>query len=145
MGNLKVISFDFDRFLRNDPDAIQAACGMPYVSGTFVNHPRYFWSTPLAHYLGMIQKTEYDIALQAAKQRRVNILKFITAKNFMSKDKMNQLLSADVGAIAEADTTDVGSDKIMAFPQGSNLEFSLMSRENRQDAREAVGFTNGRV
>jgi len=143
-NTLKVICFDHDKFLRNKLDAVQIACGTPYVSGTFVTHPRFFWSTPLAHYLGRIQKTEFDIALQAEKQRRINNLKFIAAKGFMSRDKLNRLISADVGAIEEADQVEIDK-KIVAFPQGSSLEFSLMSRENRQDAREAVGMSRNQM
>ena len=143
-NTIKVISLDYDRFLRDDIDAIQVVCGTPYVSESFVIHPRFFWSTPLAHYLGRLQKKEFDIELQAEKQRRINNLKFISAKGFMGRDKLNRLISADVGAIEEADVTDI-QNMIQAFPQGSNLEFTMMSRENRQDAREAVGFSRNQM
>lgn len=143
-NSIKVISFDYDEFLRNDFDILQAVCGTPYISGSFVIHPRFFWSTPLAHYLGRLQKKEFDIELQAEKQRRINNLKFIAAKGFMQQDRLNKLVSADVGAIEEADQVDI-KDKIAAFPQGNNLEFTLMSRENRQDAREAIGLSRNQM
>ena len=143
-NTIKVIEFDYDRFLRNDKDAIQTVCGTPYVSSTFVNHPRFFWSTPLAHYLGRIQKKEFDIELQAEKQRRINNLKFIAAKNFMKRDNLNRLISADVGAVEEADTVEI-TGKLMAVPQGSSMEFELQSRANRQDAREAIGISRNQA
>jgi len=143
-NTIKVICFDYDKYLRDEVDAVQVVCGTPYISGTFVLHPRFFWSTPLAHYLGRLQKKEFDIELQAEKQRRINNLKFIAAKNFMKQDKLNRLISADVGAIEIADTTDLDG-RIVPFPQGSNLEFSFMSRENRDDAREAVGLSRNQL
>jgi len=60
-NTIKVICFDYDKYLRDEVDAIQVVCGTPYISGTFVLHPRFFWSTPLAHYLGRLQKKEFDI------------------------------------------------------------------------------------
>jgi hypothetical protein len=139
-NTIKVVCYDYDNFLRDSIDAVQVICGTPYVSGTFVQHPRFFWGTPLAHYLGRLQKKEFDIALQAEKQRRINNLKFLVAKGtFISRDRLNRFLSAEVGAVEEADTTDL-TNRVQAFPQGNNLEFTLMARENRQDAREAIGL-----
>jgi len=144
-NTIKVICYDYDRFLRDDIDPIQVICGTPYVSSTFVTHPRWFWSTPLAHYLGRLQKKEFDIELQAEKQRRINNLKFLIAKGvFRSRDELNRFISADVGAVEEADTTDL-TGKVQTFPQGSSMEFELQSRANRQDAREAVGLSRNQM
>lgn len=143
-NTIKVICYDYDKFLRNNPDLIQVVCGTPYVSGSFVKHPRFFWSTPLAHYLGRIQKKEFDIELQAEKQRRISNLKFIVAKGLMNRDKLNRLISADTGAAAEADTTNI-EGKLQAFPQGNSLEFSLQSRDNREDGREAIGLSRNQM
>lgn len=143
-NSIKVISYDYDRFLRDSKDLVQVVCGTPYVSGTFVTHPRAFWSTPLAHYLGRIQKKEFDIELQSEKQRRINNLKFIAAKGFMKRDALNRLISADVGAIEVADQVEI-QNKIVAFPQGSNFEASMLSRDNREDAREAVGLSRNQM
>ncbi len=144
-NTIKVVCYDYDRFLRDDIDAVQVVCGTPYVSGTFVNHPRWFWSTPLAHYLGRLQKKEYDIELQAEKQRRINNLKFLIAKGlFKSRDALNRFISADVGAVEECETTDL-TGKVVTFPQGTQMEFELQSRANRQDAREAVGFSRNQM
>lgn len=143
-NTIKVVCFDHDKFLRDDLDAIQMVAGMPYVSGTFVQHPRFFWSTPLAHYLGRLQKKEFDIEMQAEKTRRINNLKFIVAKGLMDEDKLNKLISADVGAVAVANTMEI-RDKVVAFPQGSSFEFELASRANREDAREAVGMSRNQA
>jgi hypothetical protein len=144
-NTIKVVCFDHDKFLRDDVDAVQIVCGMPYVSGTFVRHPRFFWSTPLAHYLGRLQKKEYDIELQAEKQRRINNLKFMVKKGFIKTDKLNRLISADVGAVVEADGVGEVRDSVVPFPQGSNLEFELQSRANREDAREAIGMSRNQA
>jgi hypothetical protein len=143
-NTIKVICFDYDRFLRDELDAVQLVCGMPYVSGTFVIHPRFFWSTPLAHYLGRLQKKEFDIELQAEKQRRINNLKFLVGNGVISQDKLNRFINSDVGAVEIADVMELDG-KIQAFPQGSNLEFNMMSRENREDAREAVGLSRNQL
>lgn len=144
-NTIKVICYDYDRFLRNSIDPIQVIAGTPYVSDTFVIHPRWFWSTPLAHYLGRLQKKEFDIELQAEKQRRINNLKFLIAKGvFRSRDELNRFISADVGAVEEADTTDL-TGKVQTFPQGTFMEFELQSRANRQDAREVVGLSRNQM
>jgi len=54
-GKIMVVTPDYDKFLRNERDVMQV-CGMPFVAEGFVKHPRSFWSTPLAYYLGQIQK-----------------------------------------------------------------------------------------
>lgn len=144
-GKVKVIAFDHDKFLRDEVDIVMMACGMPFVSGTFIQHPRTFWSTPLAYYLGQIQATQFDVSKQAEKQRRISNLKFIATKKFMSPDQLNKLISADVGAIGIADTTGPLKDQLMAFPQGNMLDFVVQSEAHRRDARDAIGMSRNQV
>ncbi len=144
-GKVKVISFHHDKFLRNEVDFIQQACGMPFISGTFVNHPRAFWSTPLAFYLGQIQATQFDISKQAEKTRRINNLRFIAQKGFMEPDELNKLISSDVGAIGISDSTGDLREKLMAFPQGNLIDFTIQSNENRSNARDALGLSKNQM
>ena len=54
-NTVKVISKNYDKYLRNDPNLILKICGMPFVSTTFVDHPYSFWTTPAAFYLKQVQ------------------------------------------------------------------------------------------
>ncbi|MHA1840845.1 MAG: hypothetical protein ACTSYW_02595 [Candidatus Heimdallarchaeota archaeon] len=140
-GMVFVICFDYDRYLRKTRDALQV-CGLPFVSGTLIKHPRSFWTTPQAYYLGQIQNTQYDIAVQAEKQRRINNLKFLADQNVISEDELNKLISGDVGAIGLAKS---GSrslrDSVVAFPQGHPGNSMLESANNQRAARDAIGFS----
>ena len=143
-GRVFVVSPDHDKFLRNSVDALQID-GLPFVSGTLVKHPRAFWSTPQAFYLGQIQKNEEDIATIGYKQRRINILKFIANEKSMSKDEVDKLISGDVGAVAFAKGTTPLKDSFMAVGQGNNMALSLESDANRADARDAIGFSRNQL
>ena len=146
-GKVKVVTYDHDKFLRNEQDYLQTVLKgeLPFVSGTFAHHPRSFWGTPLAYYLGQIQSTEYDIAIQSEKQRRINNLKFIIAKNFMKEDKLNRLISGDVGAAEVADVSRDLREQVVPFPQGSHLDFVMQSENNRKNARDAIGFSRNQL
>lgn len=144
-GEVIVVSRDYDKVLRKAPDAIQATIGMPFVTKHFNKHPLSFWSTPPAYYLGQIQKTQYDIALQAEKQRRISVLKFMYRKNALSEEALSRLLSADVGA-AEGVETQFPLNEILAPMQtGANYDAMGYAEANRRDAREAIGFSRNQL
>ncbi len=143
-GKVLVISPDYDRYIRNTVDALQIA-GLPFVSTTLVKHPRSFWSTPQAYYLGQIQRTQYDISLQEEKQRRINTLKFLGSKKAMSEEQINKLISGDVGAVGMVDGTQPLNELFMAFPQGNNLDFVMQSNANRGNARDMIGFSRNQL
>ncbi len=138
-GKVLVVSPDYDKFLRNTIDALQVA-GLPFVSTSLVRHPRSFWSTPQAYYLGQIQKTQSDISLQEEKQRRINCLKFIANGKAMTEEELNKLISGDVGAVGMANTNMPLRDVFIPFPQGNLLDFVLQSNANRSNARDMIGF-----
>lgn len=144
-GEILVISRNHKKYLRNKPDAIQLACGMPFVVATLNPHPRSIWSTPPAYYLGQLQKTQFDISLQAEKQRRIDILKFIFRDGAISSDAISRLLSADVGA-AEGIKSQFPMNEIIAtVPRGNLLDYTLQSEQNRRDAREAAGISRNQM
>lgn len=142
---VKVVCREHDKFIRDDIDYIALVCGTPFVSGTFVEHARSFWSTPLAYYLGQLQAEQYDISLQAQKQRRINILRFIAAKGFMSPEKLQKLLSGSVGAVEFAEVTDALRDKIIPVPTGNQFDSIVQSNENRLNARATMGMSRNQT
>lgn len=138
-----VVARDCDKFLREDVDAIQMALGrLPFVTGDFVMHPRSFWTTPLAYYLGQIQATQFDISMQQEKQRRISVLKFLVRKNIMTQEQLTRIMSGDVGAYEEVEASSGlnMNDLVATMPQGNMLDFQLESEGNRRDARDMVGF-----
>ncbi len=143
-GRIFVVSRDSDKFLRNGIDALQVN-GLPFVSTTLVKHPRTFWGTPQAYYLGQMQATQHDISIQSEKTRRINNLKFLMSKNLMDVDQMNQLISGDVGAIGEVESTQPLREAVIPFPQGNSLDFVMQSNANRSDARDAIGFSRNQL
>jgi hypothetical protein len=138
---IKVVCRDCNEFLRDEIDALGLVCNTVFVSSTFTPHPRTFWGTPLAYYLGQIQETQFDISKQSEKQRRINNLKFIASKSLMSEEELTKLIGGDVGAVAMAETPEPLRDKLMAFPQGNQLDFVMQSDANRRDARDAIGMS----
>ncbi len=143
-GKIFVVSQDYDKFIRDDDDALQVA-GLPFVSTTLVKHPRSFWSTPQAYYLGQIQATQQDIAIQSEKQRRINNLRFLAQKGAMEEDELNKLISGDVGAVGMVDTTRPLKEVFVTFPQGNSMDFSLQSNANMAAARDAIGFSRNQL
>lgn len=138
-GTIKVVAPDHLRYLRDDVDALQVD-GLPFVSETFVKHPRSFWSTPQAYYLGQIQKDSHDISLQATKQRRINCLKFICAKGAITEAELTKLISGDVGVVGMANTNRPLGDVFVPFPRSNNLDLMMEEENARRGAREAIGF-----
>ncbi len=138
-GKVFVVTPDYDEFLRNDPDALLVA-GLPFVDIGFVPHPRSFWSTPQAYYLGQIQHIQFDISLQGEKQRRLNAFKLLAREGAMSREELTKLISGDAGTIGFVKTSEPLTNSFMPVPQGNLLDFILMGDHNRRDAREVIGF-----
>ena len=144
-GRMYVIESNYDKFLRDEVDAIQAI-GSPFIGGGFIRHPRTFWTTPQAYYLGQIQATESDIALQAEKQRRISQVKFITDDETIPETELNKLLSSDVGAVAKARRSGRPlQESIITMPTGSSLDLMMHAQANRQYAKDAVGLSNNQL
>jgi hypothetical protein len=142
---VKVITMGHKKFLRDEPDAIMLACGMPFVSGSFTEHPRAFWGTPLAYYLGQHQADEYDISTQSEKQRRISVLKFLAAQGAIDPEQLQKLVSGDVGAFAFAQATEGLRDKIVTMPVGQIYDFMMQSQSVRQNARSIIGMSRNQA
>jgi len=138
-GRVFVVSPDYDRLLRKDTDALLVA-GLPFVDMSFVSHPRSFWATPQAYYLGQIQHTQFDISKQSEKQRRINNLKFLVRKGDISEAELTRVIGGDVGAFGFVESKEELRNIVAAFPQGNMMDFIIQSDQTRKDAREVVGF-----
>jgi hypothetical protein len=144
-GERIVITRDYTRYLRKSPDAIQMACGMPYVTGTLSLSPRSFWSVAPAYYLGQHQKEQFDISLQAGKERRINIAKFLYRKGAISKEEFSKLLSGDVGAAAAVDTNFPLNEVIANLPRNVSYDYITQAEENRRNARSVSGMSRNQA
>lgn len=140
-----VVCKTHDKFLRKDPSMIMKLCGMPFVSTSFVEHPYSFWGTPLSYYLKAIQNEQFDISLQKRKQRRINVLKFLVNKGFIGEDEAEKFIKGDVGAVGFVEGAQDIRNVIAPAPQGNNIDLNLQSQANKNDAREAMGYSNNQV
>ena len=134
-----------NKFLRKTRDAIQMACGMPYVTGTLSIHPRSFWCTSPAYYLGQLQATQSDISLQAEKQRRLSILKFLYRKNAIKPENLRKLLSGHCGAAEAVEGAWPLNEVIAPVNTGATFDHLVHAERNRQDARSVSGLSRNQM
>jgi hypothetical protein len=136
------------KFLRKDDDAIQKALRgkLPFVTGNYVWSNRHFWTPPMAYYLGQHQKDQYDIHLQAGKQRRINVAKFIMTGDAMEDNEIDKLTSGDVAAVAKAKKHIKDPSKIFwPMPTGSNQELLAEAEYSRRNSRSVMGFSRNQA
>lgn len=129
---------------RNDIDRLQVE-GVPFCSLTLAKHPRTFWTTPSADYLRFHQAEQSDIALQAAKQRRLNVLKFLVRKGCIEPGELEKVLSPDIGAVAFTNTNADHQRDITLAPTGSNAELWQEAEFSRRNARETAGLSRNQM
>lgn len=136
-----VIATNHNKFLRNDINHLQIR-GLPFVELGFVPKGRTFWRTSDAMFLMNHQAELTDITIQARKQRRLNILKYLAKRGAFKDEEMRKLLSRDIGAVAIVEAT--GSplqDAFMQVPASNSNQGLYMEAEDvRGSARETVGF-----
>lgn len=139
-----VISSSSDKFLRKDIDHLQMY-GLPYVSLSFTPRSKWFWVTPESFYLLSAQNELLDIYLQAQKQRRISVLKFIMDSEAMDLNEAEKLVGPDVGAVAWVNKDNLaGGDlknAITTFTANNNNInlYQIDAEAIRRDAREAIG------
>ena len=140
-----VIATGHDRFLRNEIDYV-AIRGLPFVSMALVPQSRNFWTTSDAYYLQQPQAELSDIALTAAKQRRVNILKLLMSSDAMEKTEIERLLSPEVGAVAFTKPGVNPKDVVASFtPGNANQGLYIDAEVIRRNARESVGISRNQM
>jgi hypothetical protein len=144
-GEILVITPDYDKFLRKDIDALQLY-GVPYVACGFIQGTRSFWTTPQAYYLGQNQAEENDIAIQATKTRRINVMRYLVDESIISRDEAEKWLSGDVGAAGFYKGGNKKASDIIAPMSNPNTYNYIIDRDaNRSNAREAVGYSQNQV
>jgi len=147
-GKIIVVCFDFDKKLRDTPSALMAAIGgYPVVTSSFVKHTYSFWSTPLAYYLAPSQSELFDLALQAAKQRRLNVVKFLMLEGAMSNIELEKIRSGDVGACAKVKKM-AGKrleDVFKPFPKTTNIDIHQEAMYLRRHVREVMGNSSNQA
>jgi len=144
-GERIVVVRDHKKFLRKTRDAIQMACGMPYVTGTLSIHPRSFWCVSPAYYLGQLQATQFDISLQAEKQRRISILKFLYRKNAIKEPELSKLLTGGVGAAAAVEGVFPLNEVVAPLSTGTGFDHVVQAENNRRDARSVSGLSRNQM
>lgn len=143
-GMVKVLATGSKGWLRNKPDLLQID-GLPFVGIGFVPRTRAFWTTPDAYYLQKPQMEADDIVLQAAKQRRLMALKFVTTEDAFAPEELALLLSKNIGACAKAKEGSDLNNVIKAITGGANMPLYQDLEGIRRSAREMVGFSGNQA
>jgi hypothetical protein len=143
-GEIIVITADYDKFLRKDVDALQLY-GIPYVATGFIPSTRSFWTTPQAYYLGQNQAEENDIAIQATKTRRINVMRYMVDESIITRDEAEKWISSDVGGIGFYKGGKNGRDVITTVTNTNSYNYIVDSNANRTAAREAIGFSQNQI
>lgn len=145
-GEIIVITRDYDKFLRKDIDALQIY-GLPYVACGFVPTTRSFWTTPQAYYLGQNQAEENDIAIQATKTRRINVMRYLVDESIITRDEADKWIGSDVGGVGFCKGTSNRNvkDAVQTISSTNNYNYIVDSNQNRAQAREAIGYSQNQV
>ena len=144
-GRIFVIAPGYDKFLRDDINALQINNRLPFVSTAFTPISRSFWTTSDAYYLRAAQFELADIAVQRTKLRRISVLKFLCDEDVISKEELQKLMSPDVGAVG---FINAGTDIAKAIlPIQTPIDQSLAIEEEhlRRNVREQIGFSRNQL
>ena len=114
---------------------------LPFVEFSFVPRARAFWVTSDAKFLRQEQAELSDIFLQAAKQRRISVLRFLVRKGAMTEGQLEGILSSDVGvaAMVEDQIANLKDAIVPLTPPNNNLMLYQDAEHVRANAREVVG------
>lgn len=136
-----VIATNYKEFLRNEQNFLQIS-GLPFVELGFVPKGRTFWRTSDAIYLLNHQAELSDITIQARKQRRLNILKWVVRGGAFDEAELNKLTSKAVGAVAVTKQSASPLQETVMNAPTSNANQGLYqeAEDVRNSARETVGF-----
>lgn len=136
-----VVATGHDKFLRNEVNHLQLR-GLPFVELGFTPKARTIWRASDAFYILGHQAELADITIQARKQRRLNVLKFIMDSGAFTEAEERKLLSRDIGAVAKANSMGRPlGDVFFAVPQSNaNMMLYQEAEDVRGAARETVGF-----
>jgi len=143
-GKVMVISTGHKGFLRNEEDLMQDD-GLPFEEVGFVPGARAFWVTPDAYYLRISQAELADVSLQATKQRRLSVLRFMSEETAIDEKELDRALSADVGVCFKVKDSR-GKDALVPItPYTNNQLLYLDASYIRQNAREITGMSRNQL
>lgn len=141
---LYVVASDGTDFLRNDYDALQIE-GLPFVSFSFIPAARTFWVTPDAFYLKQPQGELDDISIQASKQRRISVPKFIVDDAAFEPEELDKMTSPDVGGVVKIKSGFSIREAVLPFQAPPNLFLANDADYVRRNAREAAGLSRNQL
>jgi hypothetical protein len=139
-GKVYVIATGYDKFLRNEDDAMQLGGKLPFIDIAFTPRTRCFWTTPDAKYLEPHQAELTDIHAQATKVRRTNVQKMLVDRNMIDETELNKATTADVGPylVVNGNPRDV----MAPMPPMSNQNLFMDAEQVKRASREAVGLSS---
>lgn len=144
-GKIFCVTWDHDKFLRNDASALQLNNQLPFVAVSFTPRTRAFWTTPDAAYLYHSQCEVSDIARQKTKQRRTSVVKFLANKDAITEEEVQKILSPDVGAVAFVESGHRLNEAITKFENTPTNYLDIQEESIRANAREQIGFSRNQV
>jgi hypothetical protein len=144
-GRIKVVADNYEKFLRNDVNALQVENRLPFVAINFTPVSRAFWVTPDAFYLLHAQLELSDIAVQRTKQRRISALRFLYDEGVISEAELDKILSPDVGAAAKIETGQKISEAVMKLDNHPDQFLTLEEEHTRRNVREQLGFSRNQL
>ena len=143
-GSILVFTLDHDKFLRNEPDTLQADSSLVHTV-SFNEDVEFVYGIPDARLILPQQREATEARTQASFHRRVAILKFLIKAGAMKPSDIDKLLDEDVKAAvfvnSEAgplrDTViTMGAEGTAAILQ--EMQFSINAA--REDVREVIGM-----
>jgi len=145
-GRVFTLSFDHDKFVRNEIDYLQVE-GLPAGVLGFNDDPDYFWWAPDARMIEVQQLEINDVRTMARAHRRVALLKVLYDKGMVRKEEMAKLLDGDPKAAVGIDAGASGDIRkaVQLFQSHVPPDLISASREIREDIREIVGFSRNQM
>lgn len=144
-GKIYVVTWDCDKFLRNERNLLQIENRLPFASIAFTPRARAFWTTPDVYYLLFVQNELSDVARQRTKQRRIAGLKFLYDSDSITDEELMKILSPDVGVAAKVESGRDISKAIISLQNNPNQQLIMEEESLRGNAREQIGFSRNQL
>jgi len=139
-----VIATGHDRIIRKSVNHLQLD-GLPFIPIAFTPRARTFWTTPDAYYLRQPQCEMDDISLQASKQRRASVLKFLYEEDTIDETELDKITSGDVGIGAKVNAGKSIGDAIHFLHNENQSALYQDAEVIRRNAREVTGLSRNQA
>jgi len=144
-GMIYCVTWDCDRFLRKETNALQINNALPFTGLGFTPRTRSFWTTPDVYYLYYIQNELSDTAVQRTKQRRISTLKFLYDDGVISEEELAKILSPEVGVAAKIEGGQEIGKALAPINYAPNQQLANEEELLRANAREQIGFSRNQL